>query len=780
MIWKGMTEMKQITIKKLYLENFKVFESCTLDLSLSLNVFGGPNGYGKTSIFDAIEWLITGKIKRICDNSSILGTQAFSDVWIARNPEVDVVVKGEFYRKDLPDNTFTIAKVIRPGKSGRDINPRNLSSFSETYELDNFDEFEYPLEKLIQPEELINRQTEWFGSRSQQLFTLLYYVQQEDRLDFLKNNEKERLKYINILFEMEDEANKRDEIIKSTKTLRNYVANIKEEIKLLSSQTWERFDTHGDLLEFAQLLEKKQVWDIPSPPVNTWEEVSGYIVELENLKIFINNIEYYKIARSNEAAKRLLNLGAEQAQKKLFGYLFYTATAGKLDDMEKRLTQYRFIITQRDLGASESYHQLNYAEIAHILNIKDETAIAIQESLREATLAMKDSEATLTCLLELRKTLHGNKSTTSLAGDASCIYCGYNWELTSRYEDQFAATTEKLQQLETSASKRHRNLTVKLEEIYMRLYLPSINQYLHDEQGDYLFSVYREYHTNERRNDARGIHRLIESLTPNLTFTLDEKHHQEAASRLYQQISEAVKPLPEEYHTLASEKNFNRVAQIYFDSLDPISLVTIEQIDHKINYLRQRYNLQISKKSQRLDHLNLQLNLIENTAIPKLKLYEKRLQEALAQYQSQLIAKIEIPFYLYSTRILQSCPAGQGIFIKQNQQGDRIDSIRFIIPGKQHDVLYTMSSGQLSGILLAFSLAMNKVFEGGSLKSIFIDDPVQCMDDLNIISFVELLKTEFCESQILISTHERNFENYIQYKYKKSGRDSQLIHLNAK
>ena len=234
-----MTEMKQIAIKKLYLENFKVFESCTLDLSSSLNVFGGPNGYGKTSIFDAIEWLITGKIKRICDNSSILGTQAFSDVWIARNPEADVVVKGEFYRKDLPDNTFTIAKVIRPGKSGRDINPRNLSSFSETYELDNFDEFEYPLEKLIQPEKLINRQTEWFGSRSQQLFTLLYYVQQEDRLDFLKNNEKERLKYINILFEMEDEANKRDEIIKATKTLRNYVTNIKVEIKLLSSQTWE-------------------------------------------------------------------------------------------------------------------------------------------------------------------------------------------------------------------------------------------------------------------------------------------------------------------------------------------------------------------------------------------------------------------------------------------------------------------------------------------------------------------------------------------------------------
>ena len=55
-----------ITIKRLYIENYKLFSQKEIDFSGALlSVFDGPNGYGKTSIFDAIELLITGKISRV-------------------------------------------------------------------------------------------------------------------------------------------------------------------------------------------------------------------------------------------------------------------------------------------------------------------------------------------------------------------------------------------------------------------------------------------------------------------------------------------------------------------------------------------------------------------------------------------------------------------------------------------------------------------------------------------------------------------------------------------
>lgn len=158
--------------------------------------------------------------------------------------------------------------------------------------------------------------------------------------------------------------------------------------------------------------------------------------------------------------------------------------------------------------------------------------------------------------------------------------------------------------------------------------------------------------------------------------------------------------------------------------------------------------------------------------------YSKALDSAIKQYRQQLISQIEIPFYLYSARLLQSYPGGQGILIDAKESKEtkskslesdarETNRIRFISPGGEHDVLYTMSSGQLSAVLLAFSLSLNKIYAGTGFQSLLIDDPIQCMDDINMISLVELLGREFGNTQIILSTHEDNFSRYICYKFGK-------------
>ena len=43
-------------INRIYLENYKLFDGIKLDFGNNLlSVFDGPNGYGKTSVFDAID-----------------------------------------------------------------------------------------------------------------------------------------------------------------------------------------------------------------------------------------------------------------------------------------------------------------------------------------------------------------------------------------------------------------------------------------------------------------------------------------------------------------------------------------------------------------------------------------------------------------------------------------------------------------------------------------------------------------------------------------------------
>ena len=58
--------MSKYIINWMKIKNFKVFDEFIIDFNDSrLICFGAPNGYGKTTIFDAIELGMTGNINRI-------------------------------------------------------------------------------------------------------------------------------------------------------------------------------------------------------------------------------------------------------------------------------------------------------------------------------------------------------------------------------------------------------------------------------------------------------------------------------------------------------------------------------------------------------------------------------------------------------------------------------------------------------------------------------------------------------------------------------------------
>ena len=96
-----------ITIKRLYIENYKLFSQKEIDFSGALlSVFDGPNGYGKTSIFDAIELLITGKISRVKECESIDGKTGYQTVFFAQNSEKDVILKAELKMRIQIDILF--------------------------------------------------------------------------------------------------------------------------------------------------------------------------------------------------------------------------------------------------------------------------------------------------------------------------------------------------------------------------------------------------------------------------------------------------------------------------------------------------------------------------------------------------------------------------------------------------------------------------------------------------------------------------------------------------
>ncbi|WP_259334741.1 hypothetical protein, partial [Pseudomonas sp. DP16D-R1] len=68
-------------------------------------------------------------------------------------------------------------------------------------------------------------------------------------------------------------------------------------------------------------------------------------------------------------------------------------------------------------------------------------------------------------------------------------------------------------------------------------------------------------------------------------------------------------------------------------------------------------------------------------------------------YRKKLITDIEIPFYIYSGKILQAHQAGLGlgVLIKDPTGGDELKNVRLVSNWKSdHDILNTMSSGHIS------------------------------------------------------------------------------------
>jgi exonuclease SbcC len=101
------------------------------------------------------------------------------------------------------------------------------------------------------------------------------------------------------------------------------------------------------------------------------------------------------------------------------------------------------------------------------------------------------------------------------------------------------------------------------------------------------------------------------------------------------------------------------------------------------------------------------------------------------------------PFYIYSGKIMQNYQRGLGLFIKEREQAE---SIVFVFENSSdHDALNYLNSGQLSALVISFTLALNKVYGNNDLGVILIDDPVQTMDEINMASLTELLRNEFLD-----------------------------------
>ncbi|HBO3910482.1 AAA family ATPase [Pseudomonas aeruginosa] len=771
-----------IHLNKITLKNFKIFggEPYTISFEDSnLVLLDGPNGYGKTSVFDAIELGLTGNITRLI---SLENRQNPADIVVAHNGAENVEIILEFKNKDSKLKIFQRKlKTQIPNISKR------ISRFADLWELNEIiDGKSFPTHQ--------NALEQYFDSQNfPRDFLLFHYVQQEETARFLKtNNETQRAEELAQLFGNTREADERlskladisRKVAASKRSVTSRIESIKYLYKIDDNTSIAAGDIEPHVYAFPWLAKanKSPFWDAITIAELNQEKLNSSLVEINYTKSLLAHQHFFVRSR------RFENAALQREVLEL--YIGYYNSINDHDLHITRSSTYQLIrqsYTTLKSGDSKLIRTINSFEtIFQALTLG--SSAAFETALQ--TLIEEENKASGLSSIYSELLNHHDAMSAGLQkvpNEAACLLCGHDYKT----HDALAhAIAQHGHLIRSQLSGQDRQLVAARDSfntIHLSPLLQTCATYLErtaaSTQED-LLALSKALAAKERFEKLRKwllSERIEHDDLLATTFPVQGGYNYiaEATGNLCERIRSAIGAAPEGYYEANGANVFERIYRDYFNGeQDKLALVSIDLLDKKEIYIKSLYFNSLKEISEELAKLLKQYENLERAASDVGELITI-VRTQIRQYRKKLITDIEIPFYIYSGKILQTHQAGlgHGIFIKDPTGEDELKNVRLVSNWESdHDILNTMSSGQISAVVIALTLALHRVYST-KFSSILIDDPVQTMDDINMASLVEVLRNDFSEKQIILSTHEDKVARYFTYKYLKHSENVKIINL---
>lgn len=199
-----------------------------------------------------------------------------------------------------------------------------------------------------------------------------------------------------------------------------------------------------------------------------------------------------------------------------------------------------------------------------------------------------------------------------------------------------------------------------------------------------------------------------------------------------------------------------------------LSYVSLKTIDDEYQKFVVIDAIQLEKIVKLFDNYDKYLNSQKNNNInSEIQTYSK-IQDKLTEYKKLLNDKIKD----YKQITIESMKDIIKSYIKsiikyQCQWSIILENWQLKIEEKEQIPDFTFSQWQLSAVALGCLLAFYKNIQKKSkLKCLLIDDPIQTIDDLNALNLINILRYQFQDYQIILSTHEWQFDTLLRYKFK--------------
>lgn len=786
-------------IESLKVRNFKCFDNKKFYefyfiQGANPTILSGPNGFGKTTFFDAIELIFTKKITRLNAQIEDGRTNLGKNILLNTSDECGYLILtlvNTRYEK------ITIIAEIDNSLTKLTVE----SSIKFTY-------IEGPMESTSF-DEYINSSVIWKSDITEfenlnyikEHFNIYYYVSQAESVHFLKNTISNRKDSMTKLLQTEMIQEKIDiiekELIGATKAKKGVVVNeeitaTKSELDNKISNLKKKLDdasgkyeaiNYTQLLVYPQNYEKKK-WDIENPDLQniTEEQLGEYFAEINGIaklyqdladyKKYLKNKEILTFSNSNEAISNYI---------KFYGFIKDNKfDSQQVEDeiikLNRTLDVYRYSAFFRQELEISNYKKDDMLQLQQMGIVSESLNISevddLVNEIKALNFQLGDNQKKINELIQAREKLHSiNEVKDNIANASNCPYCNYPYENLELLEEAYSTLSTKLKNSQDGISIEIKEKNIKLAN-FIKPTADLVVELLGQGDVDKIDQIRvraSEYSMLLKSKkiiaDILKIGEFI--VAANSWKELDEESRVIELKRIIESnlTGYTNEMFLENLKLYDYDKVYNENSVLL--SIEQLSLNDKDRIDNKIKFVKYQNSL-IKNKEIDLIRSEVKKLIIKLKKLEKIRKQFDELKnlynEAIDDYKNLVLKKLRVPLLIYTGKILQDYQNGLGVFINQ-------DEMRFVSNGDaKHDILNTFSSGQLSGFVLSFLFAMNKRYiaeENDDIGFILIDDPVQTMDDINIASFIEVLRNDFPNKQIILSTHETDKENYILYKFLK-------------
>ena len=740
------------TFKSICIRNFKYISDnkpLKFDfMNSSIVILDGQNGYGKTTLFDAIEVLLTGKIKHFnsklqnkkTETLGILANDIKKDIVISAVLSVDDADEICVERKLLCDNEFN--SIIT-------CNNRKISQ-EELYRILHLNLNMFDIGVYISQSESLDFLQNKYKDRKDSVSSLLDASEIKDKIQALKAvqeciNEKvereitDKEKYI-------EEADKK---VKDLERQRDHIV-INKELPGENIRLFDDAEYEFDVIKLEQGV--------------TYETV---IQQLKQLEGFIENYDEYIRYKDNAIIKELQGI-----PKQLYMALFYQQEIEVLNRNEnliKELNKSKELLTDY-INNVWSVDEIIFNRVKIESSIIEQIKTLILNQKKEKS-QLADADKILAQMTKARRGLveeFHKAEESGIFNKNKCPLCGTSLE---NIDSAITETETFIKNIHTDGVKIVEDFETQIANLFQEKIIPAIKMFL--EENKILIKM-NDVLKECKSLSVEKLQQLLKKIGIQEFKSQDiEKFSVEEFVQKYEELLIEIKKKEAPNKIIFQEKQielYKSIHTIYYHNKKPWH--TLVQLHSKEQYISKLFNdslsIQLSAEETKLKDLKSNYGTYKKKTDAMMKAVKtliSKYEDANKDYQTQLISAIKIPLMVYSGRIIQNYPLGLGIraVVKANQL------VFEAVSKSGSDVYNILSTGQLNGLSIAILLSIKHVYgDTEGLDILLIDDPLQTIDDISAISLADLL-TQQGIGQIVLSTHEEMKAALLRYKFKHAG-----------